>query len=92
MPSLLSVTEPGADTPPVETRTVLGLTVAGSSGELTRASMRTLTGTPVIPFAGLTTWTVGDELCVALPVVKDELKFASACPSISLIPVVGCTL
>jgi len=68
--ALLRLTVPATDTPPAVTVTTLLLTVAGSRGVLITTSIRALTGTFVVPAAGLITCTVGDDASVALPVVK----------------------
>jgi len=84
--SLLKVVVPGAVTPPVDRITAVLHGLAALIGALATTSILGLTGTPVVPFGGLTVNTVGAVVTVPAPVVKVvEGKDANVWPSRSAI-------
>jgi hypothetical protein len=91
VPLLFKLTVPATVVPADDTTTALLPTLGALSGALIVKSMRTLAGTFVAPFSGLTSSTVGPDVLVATPVVKFDPKDDNGCPSTSAIPAVACT-
>jgi hypothetical protein len=78
VPLLLKVTVPVTGTPPADNTTALLPTLVALSGALIMRSTRTLAGVAFAPLAGLTITTVGADVSVAKPVVKEDPKTESA--------------
>ncbi len=87
--SLLRLIVPPTDTPPADTVIALLPTLAALTGALTTTSTRALTGTPLVPFGGLTCTTVGAVVTVPRPVLKLENRNCKPWPCRSVMPLVA---